>query len=98
MGRSTTVPIQDFDSKHRYDLILVSEVLMHIPRNEIQAVADKLLKMATKYIVLIEWTQPMDPVMPADWNWLHDYRALFGEERIELERIHALQTIFLIRP
>jgi SAM-dependent methyltransferase len=91
-------PIQDFDNKHNYDLILCSEVLMHIPPNEIEQVAKKLLKMAVKYIVLIEWTQPIGDVQPAEWNWIHDYRALFGEERIELERIHALQSIFLIRP
>lgn len=92
-------PIQDFDSRHRFDLVLVSEVLMHIPPNEIEQVVAKLLQLAQKYILLIEWTQPMDPsIRPAEWNWLHDYHALFGDKRIELERVHALQSILLIRP
>ena len=97
-GAVFTVPIQDFDPKHRYDLILCSEVLMHIPRNEIEAVVSKLLKMAKKYIILIEWTEPIGDVPAAEWNWIHDYRSLFGVERIEHEQVHALQTIFLIRP
>jgi SAM-dependent methyltransferase len=97
-GAVYTVPIQDFDSKHRFDLVLSSEVLMHIPPNEIEQVAQKLLKMATKYILLIEWTEPIGDVVPAEYNWIHDYRSLFGNDRIELERIHALQSIFLIRP
>ena len=33
------VPIQDFDRKHSFDLVLCSEVLMHIPPNEIEQVA-----------------------------------------------------------
>jgi SAM-dependent methyltransferase len=96
-GTVYTVPIQDFDSKHRYDLILVSEVLMHIPPNEISAVVTKLMTMATKYIVAIEWTEPIGDVVPAEWNWLHDYRALFGDG-IEQETVESLQTVFLVRP
>lgn len=91
-------PIQDFDSHHKYDLVLVSEVLMHIPPNEIVQVCQKLTDICDKYILLIEWTQPIGAIRPAAWNWLHDYHALFGDQRIELERIHALQSILLIRP
>jgi SAM-dependent methyltransferase len=97
-GNVYHTPIQDFDPKHRFDLVLSSEVLMHIPPNEIEQVAHKMSTIASKYILLIEWTEPIGDVVPAEWNWIHDYRALFGEERIELERIHALQSIFLIRP
>lgn len=96
-GAVYTTPIQDFDSKHKYDLVLSSEVLMHIPPNEIEQVAQKLLQLATKAIVLIEWTQPMDPtIQPAEWNWIHDYRALFPN--ITQEQVHHLQTIFVVRP
>ena len=95
-GMVYTVPIQDFDPKHRYDLILLSEVLMHIPPEDMEAVAAKLLKMATKAIVLIEWTQPIGDVVPSEVNWLHDYRALFPN--VTHEQVHALQSIFIIRP
>lgn len=97
-GTVYVTPIQEFDMRHRYDLVLVSEVLMHIPPNEIAGVCKQLLKLATKYIVLIEWTQPIGDVVPAEINWIHDYRSMFGNDRIELENIHALQSIFLIRP
>ena len=71
---------------------------MHIPPNEIQAVADKLLKIATKYIVLIEWTEPIGDVVPAEWNWIHDYQSSSVLSRLEHIQVHALQTIFVIRP
>jgi trans-aconitate methyltransferase len=96
-GAVFTTPIQDFDSKHEFDLVLVSEVLMHIPPNEIEQVCKLLLKLATKAIVLIEWTEPIGDVVPAEYNWIHDYRALFGD-RITQQQVHALQSIFVIRP
>jgi len=96
-GTLYVTPIQDFDTKHRYDLVLVSEVLMHIPPNEIASVCQKLLKLAAKAIVAIEWTQPIGEVVPAEYNWLHDYRALFGE-RVTQEHVIALQSIYVIRP
>lgn len=97
-GTLYKVPIQDFNPKHKYDLVLVSEVLMHIPPNEIKVVCDKLLKMANRYVLAIEWTQPIGTLPVAEWNWLHDYRALFGDEHIEQETVQDLQSIFLIKP
>lgn len=91
-------PIQDWGAGRYFDLVLCSEVLMHIPPNEIEAVAKKLLKMATKYVCLIEWTEPLGGIPAAEWNWIHDYPALFGEERIEYHTLHHLQSIILIRP
>ena len=71
---------------------------MHIPPNEIEQVAQKLLKMAQKYIVLIEWTQPIGDVVPAEWNWIHDYRALFGDRENRTGAYPRSAVIFLIRP
>jgi len=96
-GAIFVTPIQDFNTKHKYDLVLVSEVLMHIPPNEIQSVCQKLLKLATWAIVAIEWTQPIGEIPPADWNWLHDYRALFGDN-VTQEKVIGLQSIYVIRP
>lgn len=96
-GTLYLTPIQDFDTKHKYDLVLVSEVLMHIPPNEIESVCKKLMKLATKAIVAIEWTQPIGDIPPADWNWLHDYRSIFGSN-ITQENIIGLQSVYVIRP
>lgn len=97
-GTLYTVPIQDFDARHSFDLVLVSEVLMHIPPDEILDVCTKLRKIARKWILAIEWTQPIGDINPAEYNWLHDYRTLFGADHIEQETVQDLQSIFLIRP
>lgn len=87
--------LQDFDPLRDWDLVIASEVLMHIPPDDIYAVADKLKGLARKWIVLVEWTQPVpEPIAP--WNWLYDYPTLFGEPAQAIPV--AQQTIFLFRP
>lgn len=87
--------LQDFAPLREWDLVLASEVLMHIPPNDIGAVCDKLKGLARKWIVTIDWTEPVpEPIAP--WNWLYDYPALFGsvEKAIPVYQ----QTIYFIRP
>lgn len=88
--------IQDFAPGHQYDLVLASEVLMHIPPDEIQAVCDKLKRLARRYVVTVDWTQPLEDTPTARWNWQHDYWQLFGT--VEHETVIGLQSVLLIRP
>lgn len=86
--------IQDFETERTWDLVLASEVLMHIPPSEIQAVCDKLRKLANRWVVTIDWTRAISkPIAP--WNWRHDYRKLF--DTVEGEIPTGLQSIFVIR-
>lgn len=87
--------IQDYEPGQQWDLVLASEVLMHIPPAEIQAACDKLKALSRKWIVTIDWTEPLGRKPIAEWNWLHDYSALFGS----VERVVpiGLQSIFIIR-
>ncbi len=87
--------IQDFEPDRTWDLVLASEVLLHIPPGEIQAVCDKLRRLANRWIVTVDWTTPVEGPI-AEWNWLHDYRSLFGT--VEGEVKTGLQSVFLIRP
>lgn len=92
----TQSSIQDFEADRKWDLVLASEVLMHIPPAEIQSVCDKLKSMARKWIVTIDWTAPLGDEPIAEENWLHDYPELFGS--VEQAIPTNLQTVFLIRP
>ena len=87
--------LQDFTDDAGFDLVIASEVLMHVLPGEIQAACDKLKSLARRWVVTVDWTEPIRGKI-AEWNWRHDYRSLFGS----VERVipAGLQSIFLIRP
>lgn len=83
--------VQDFaPGERRWDVVITSEVLMHIPPDDIAAVADKLKRIATT-IVLVEWVPNGATGLIAPENWPHDYEALFGplthSERVAAQKI-----------
>lgn len=87
--------IQDFEPFRKWDLVLVSEVLMHIPPADIQAVCNKLRTLARKWIVTVDWTEPI-PGPIAEENWLHDYPALFNG--VQRQEKIGLQSVFVVIP
>jgi hypothetical protein len=76
--------------------VLASEVLLHIPPDEIEHSVDRLFKLSAKWIITVDWTEPIPGVEAAYWNWIHDYKGLFGDS---IERSHKsyLQTIYVLR-
>lgn len=88
--------LQDFDPDRKWDLVIVSEVLMHIPPADIEAACQKVKSLARKWVVTIDWTEPLGDQPIAEWNWLYDYPSMFGT----VERVIplGLQSVFLIRP
>lgn len=85
--------IQDYEPDRQWDLVLASEVLMHIPPADIQAVCDKLQRLSLRWVVTVDWTEPITRrVLPH--NWLHDYRSLFG--KVETVVPIGLQSIFVV--
>jgi 2-polyprenyl-3-methyl-5-hydroxy-6-metoxy-1,4-benzoquinol methylase len=95
-GETHAVALQDFYPGATYDLVLASEVLLHIPPDEIEHAVDRLFKLSAKWIVTIDWTEPIPGVEPAYWNWIHDYSSLFGDS-IERSQKSYLQTIYVLR-
>lgn len=87
--------LQDFRPKRKWDLVIASEVLLHIPPDDIQQAVKNLRRLGRRWIVTVDWTQPVLPPI-AEENWLHDYRSLFG--KIEKAMPAGLQTVFAFRP
>lgn len=85
--------LQDFTPDRQWDLVLASEVLLHIPPDDIEAACRNLLNVTGKYLVTVDWTQPVDGPI-AHWNWLHDYDQLLAPD---VEIVVGLQSIFLKR-
>ena len=85
-------PIQAFANPEPYDLVLASEVLMHIPPDDIAAVVGKLQRLASVALVTVDWTEPVADER-SRWNWRHDYDAfaLVPYSRIGAQTMHVWQ-------
>lgn len=84
--------LQDYAGGREWDLVLASEVLLHIPPTDIQKACDNLTHMAGKWILTIDWTKPLS-VPTAAWNWLYDYESLLGPSFKKIPS--GDQTVFL---
>jgi SAM-dependent methyltransferase len=87
--------LQDFMPvvKQQWDLVIASEVLLHIPPDEIKKACEVLKAITGKYLITVDWSQPLDGEI-APWNWLHDYDKLL-EPDVEIQVFN--QSIFLKR-
>lgn len=81
-----------------YDLVLASEVLMHIPPADLGAAVMKLRGLAERHLVTVDWTEPIERPAMAH-NWLHDYAALEApgwqvtRTRVGLQTIHHAERV-----
>lgn len=88
-----------------FDLVLTSEVLMHIrPGQDLETAFDNLVLLTgvNGVIVVVEWV-PWPGHMPptiAFWNFPHDYKALFRrhEAYVVAEVRTDFQTVYAVRP
>jgi SAM-dependent methyltransferase len=94
-GETHAVALQDFYPGKTYDLVLASEVLLHIPPEEIEHSVDRLFKLSAKWIITVDWTEPIPGVEPAYWNWIHDYKGLYGDAIVRSQVVHN-QTIYVV--
>jgi SAM-dependent methyltransferase len=89
--------IQDFSQplgeRWQWDLVIASEVLLHIPPDEIEQACSVLKEITGKYLITVDWSQPLSGEI-APWNWLHDYDKLL-EPDVEIQVFN--QSIFLKR-
>lgn len=85
--------LQDFRPGIKWDMVICSEVLLHIPPSDIAVACNNLLDITGKYLITVDWTQPIQGRI-AEWNWLHDYQSLLQPD---VEIVSGLQSIFLKR-
>jgi len=92
--------LQDFTPGRKFDLIIASEVLMHIPPREIWLACTRLRQMHAEagYIINVDWSQPLGDNTPiASWNWIHDYRKLLHPLQLVSEEVIYLQSVYLFQ-
>lgn len=67
--------ISDFKSEKKFDLVLASEVLLHIKPNDIEKVINKLWSFTGKYLVTID---PYEmPKVHGGHAFIHPYARMF---------------------
>jgi len=74
----TVSDIQSFDSNKKYDLVIASEVLMHVLPSEIEPVIQKLVNLSNKYVCNIDWFEDKIPKKVESFNFIHPYEKIYG--------------------
>ena len=81
--------ILSLEQSKKYDLVILSEVLMHILPSEIDSVIKKLISLTNKHIINIDWYEDRPPNRIAPHNFIHEYKLLYTKnpEISEVQRI-----------
>jgi SAM-dependent methyltransferase len=74
----TDVRSFDISGKEKYfDLVLSSEMLMHIPVCDIENVMKKLVNLSKKNVINVDWYQDPAPGRVASHNFIHHYEKIY---------------------
>ena len=94
--------IQSLDLDKQYDLVILSEVLLHILPTEIDSIIKKLITLSKKHIINIDWYEDQPPKSQASHNFIHQYETLYKKyaessttiiKRIPIKRKKFLGTL-----
>jgi|SRR6188472_768856 len=69
--------IQSLQVDKKYDLVIASEVLLHVLPSEINEVISKLVNLSNKHIVNIDWYEEKTPKRVAPHNFIHNYEEIY---------------------
>ena len=69
--------IQSLKLDKQYDLVILSEVLLHILPTEIDSIVNKLISMTKRHIINIDWYEDQPPKTQAPHNFIHQYEAIY---------------------
>jgi SAM-dependent methyltransferase len=69
--------IQSLRLDKEYDLVILSEVLLHILPTDIDSIIKKLIALSKKHIMNIDWYEETPPKSHASHNFIHQYEALY---------------------
>jgi trans-aconitate methyltransferase len=70
--------IQSFQPTKKYDLVIASEVLMHVLPSEIEQIIQKLVSFSAKYVCNIDWFEEKIPKNAESFNFIHQYEKIYN--------------------
>jgi SAM-dependent methyltransferase len=90
--------ILSLNTDKKYDLVILSEVLLHILPSEIDSIIKKLLILSKKHIINIDWYENNPPRKQAPHNFIHQYEMIYkkySEPSTTIRRIPIKRKKFL---
>ena len=87
---------RDVQGERRWDLVLAVEVLMHQPPADVGDVVAKVFDWSAGYVLTCDWWREENDAGGNEWNFPHDYPALFGSRLCEVDPLDG-QGVFLSR-
>jgi len=89
----------DFRPEQKYDLVIATEVLMHIPPPKLETFFGKMVKESKNHVISLDYYPIPFKAIPnlADHNFLHRYPDLYiknGFHRCQEIRVSDLQSMF----
>jgi trans-aconitate methyltransferase len=79
-----------FRPGRKWDLVIASEVLMHIPSADVSAAAQKLRSLAERWVLTIDYVGER---ALASHNFAHPYRLLFPEAEVTRVGEQAIHVV-----
>ena len=81
--------ILSLDIDRKFDLVIASEVLLHILPAEIDNVISKLVRLSNEHVINIDYYQEIIPKGLASHNFAHEYEKIYRAipDIIRLKRI-----------
>lgn len=91
-GRFIVSPLADFIPDRTWDLVVAVELLMHIPPKQLGRSIRKLIALASRHVLTVDWDQP-GLSEAARHNWCHDYTPWLGPPvaRVGVQGIYYLR-------
>lgn len=81
------------------DLVLASEVLMHLDRGQVTAAIREMARVTRRYVVSVDWYEDFMVGEQVRYGFVHDYGALYAREGFSVRRLpvggSTLQSLFI---
>jgi SAM-dependent methyltransferase len=84
--------IQSFQSEKGYDLVIASEVFMHILPSEINDIIRKLTHFSNEHMCNIDWYEEKPPKRAESFNFIHDYEKMYQDIPLVRE-VHRIPIV-----
>ena len=84
--------IQSFQSDKKYDLVISSEVFMHVLPSEINEVIRKLINYSSEHVCNIDWYEEKTPRKAESFNFIHNYEKIYQDIPLVRE-VHRIPIV-----